>query len=184
MNLKPTSEKDNRHFFKFALIFFGLTFLICLGFYISNKYSVNNHQPIAETTTVAKPVDTISLIDSSQPVDSDRSLVDSLELTWGSDRVNIKDALDNIAGVEGSVYWTISYADAKLKNNPDLFTAIGHAINKEHKKPKIFDIKLLVNRQNKRFRVLKAIDNGEVLKGPMVTMSLAIEGGYSQGVSF
>jgi len=71
-----------------------------------------------------------------------------------------------------------------LKKNPNLFTAFGHAENKEHRKPKTFEIALLVNRQNKKFKVLKAVDNGKTIKGAIVIISLALDGGYSQGVSF
>lgn len=110
-------------------------------------------------------------------------MVDSLELSWGADRVNIKQALDNIAGVEGNAEWSIDYTVAEQKANPDLFTALGHAENKDGKKPKTFDITLLVNRKNKQFKVVKAVDNGEVLKGAMIVMSLALEGGYSEGTS-
>ncbi|MCW3117865.1 MAG: hypothetical protein JWM28_1947 [Chitinophagaceae bacterium] len=34
------------------------------------------------------------------------------------------------------------------------------------------------------FKVLKAKQNGKLLKGPMVIMTLAIEGGYSKVISY
>jgi|GEM_PF-6834174 len=54
---------------------------------------------IADTSSIAQPELASSLSDSTEIVNTDLLLVDSLELSWGSDRVNIKHALDNIAGV-------------------------------------------------------------------------------------
>jgi hypothetical protein len=184
MNLKPSSEKDSKHLIRFALIFFGIALLICVTLFLNNKKDILQRQPKADSTESVSTIDTTASVDSSEIIRADQLLVNSFELSWGSDRVNIKEALDNFAGVEGSVNWSISYAEAKLKNNPDLFTAFAHAENKDHKQAKIFDITLLVNRENKRFKVIKAVDNGKILKGVMITMTLALEGGYSQGVNF
>jgi hypothetical protein len=183
MKLKPSSEKDTKHFIVFALIFFTFSALVCGALYFNHKYGWSKHV-YPQDTSYVKKADTILQIDSAALVKSDEMIVDSLELAWGSDRVNINNALNNIAGVEGSVNWIFDYHDVKYKSNPDLFVTEGIARPIPNDSHKGFVIKLLVNREKRRFKVLKAISDGKVLKGPMVIMSLALEGGYSQGVSF
>lgn len=180
MNLLPSSEHDKKHFVKFASIFFGTGLLICIVMYGSNKFipsETSNSRP-SYTINTQSPSDSIDL------VKADFKLVHEFELAWGADRVNLKDALDNIAGVKGKTQWKISYKEAQRESNPETFIASCHAVNADRKKTKTFDIKLLVNRPRKRFKVLSAVDNGEVLKGPMIIMTLALKGGYTQAANF
>jgi len=182
---EPNSEK--RQFYKrlllipiIAIATIVVIRIIC-SFFPSPFRS--RQERIQDSLSTNTSNDTIPAIDTVVTYNDDLSLVNDFDLAWGTDRVNIKHALENIAGVEGSVDWHISYATAKQKGNPDLFTAIGHAENNDGKKPKTFDIILLVNRQNKQFKVVKAVDNGKVLKDRLdVVMSLALQGGYSQGI--
>jgi hypothetical protein len=183
MKLKPSSEKDTKHFIVFAIIFFTFTGLVCGALYFNHKYGWSKHIT-QELDYSQSQLDTTSRIDTTVLMKSDEEIVDSLELSWGSDRVNINDALNNIAGVEGNVKWTFDYKEEKYRNNADLFVAEGVARPNPEDKRKGYVIKLLVNREKRRFKVLKAVNNGEVEKGPMIIMSLALKGGYSQGISF
>jgi hypothetical protein len=140
---------------------------------------MSTQERIKDTTSISQPQ-----TDSTKMNNADQLLLDSLDLFWSTDRINIKRALENIAGIEGSVEWDISYKDDELKNNPNLFKAYAHAENKEYTKPRSFDITLLVNRQNKKFKVLKAVNNGKTLKGKMILICLALNGDYPQGVTY
>jgi hypothetical protein len=183
MKLKPSSEKDTKHFVVFTLIFLTFSTFVCGALYFNNKYGWSKHiEP--SYTTESSQIDTLQRVDSTELVRTDKLLVDSLELAWGSDRVNINKALNNIAGVEGDVNWTFDYHDPKYKANPNLFVAEGIATISPNNKTNTFDIILLVNREKQIFKVLKAKEDGKTLKGPMIIMALALRGGYSQGVTF
>lgn len=111
--------------------------------------------------------------------EQDTRLLEGLELVYFADRINISNAMNAIAGLEGDVDWIVSYPD-EYKNKPNLFVLEGTAKNTE-KKEEVY-LKLLVNRETGQFEVKKAIENGEELDKAQLMVILALSGaGWKSG---
>jgi hypothetical protein len=146
----------------------------------SIRWATMTTQERIEDTSTVSPTNLSNAVDTAEITQTNSLIMEGLELAWGADRVNIQQAMNRFAGVSGSMHWEFDISPKDYKDNPDIFIADGYAVNTDIPgKKKTLELSVLVNSRTKNFKILKAKENGKALEGPIIIMTLAVEGGYS-----
>lgn len=114
----------------------------------------------------------------------DLEMIKSLEYVWMADRINIYDAMNALAGIEGDVTWDVIYP-VEYKEKPHLCVIIGDSKGVNNGKEKVIHIELLYNKNTGQSQTKVATNNGKAMNGLEFMMLLALSGaGWTSGSPF
>lgn len=178
--MNPEQKQSLKEILKVAIPILAFILLIYLAALINEKHDPKPKVTTVDTSTIGNSSDTtVNSPDTSALFEQNQEIISRIELGRGTERVKIKDAFDNLASVDGSVEWTYDNFPSKYKDNPDLFIAHCHAVQIDNEKKKTYDLKLLINRNTERFKVLEAREDGKKIEPILLYITLGVEGGVS-----
>jgi len=108
-------------------------------------------------------------------------IIKKLEYVWFADRINIYNAMNALAGIEGTVDWTIVYPE-EYKDKPHLCVIIGDSKGLKKGKENVIHIEMLYNKNTGQSETRVATENGKAMNGLEFMMLLALSGaGWTSG---